>query len=380
MHSLNDIELRDKIALVRADLNVPMAGKTITDDTRIRSSLPTLQAILAAGGGVLVLSHLGRPTEGQFDAALSLVPVATALAKLLGQEICLTSLDAASTPIPGNVMMLENTRFNKGEKSNDPQLARKYASLGDVFVMDAFASSHRAEASTVGLATIASQRCAGLLLQAEIDALGKALKNPRHPLLAIIGGAKVSTKLEVLEQLAQLADNLIVGGGIANTFLMAQGYKVGKSLVEPTMLAICQELLTNFPDKFYLPQDVIVARSLDAPTGTAKRCTDISSDELILDVGPKSNEDIQALVAQAGTIIWNGALGVFEQEAFSTGTRQLVTAIAAANAYSLAGGGETIAATNLYGLADRISYMSTGGGAFLEFVGGKELPGIQALH
>lgn len=380
MQRLADIDFASKVALVRADLNVPLDGTTITDDNRIQASLPSIKAILANGGSCVVMSHLGRPKEGAPDAALSLAPVATRLSELLDQPVELVELAAAQRPAAGTVILLENTRFNVGEKANDMQLAQQYAQLGDIFVMDAFASAHRAEASTAALASAAAQACPGLLLDKEISNLTRALQEPARPLLAIVGGAKISTKLTVLDSLARLADALIVGGGIANTFLAAQGCEVGKSLVEMDMLDTCRKLLDEHGDKLSLPTDVVVAESLDAASGRVCSTTDVTASEMILDAGPAAMEHFCSQVAHAGTLVWNGALGVFEKEAFANGTRTLATAIAASNGFSLAGGGETVAAAYLYGIQNRIDYMSTGGGAFLEFIEGKQLPGLQALQ
>ena len=378
MRRLGEIELAAKVALVRCDFNVPIQAGEIADATRIEASLPTLRHVLAAGAGIVALSHLGRPEEGAGDPALSLEPVAARLAAELGLKVGFAKLAEAKRPAAGEVLLLENTRFNPGEKANDPRLAGRYAALGDVFVMDAFASAHRAESSTSALAAQAAERCAGLLLAAELDALGKALDAPRRPLVVVIGGAKVSTKLRVIERLAELADKLIVGGGIANTFLLAQGKEVGASLVEEAMLASCQDNLARHPAKFVLPDDVVIAGSLaDAAAVVASDA--VAGDQAIFDVGPQSIARMQEVIAAAGTVIWNGALGVFEQPGFAAGTKALAAALAASPAYSLAGGGETLGAINAFGAASGIDYLSTGGGAFLEFVEGRELPGVVAL-
>lgn len=380
MRNLDEQDFYGKVALVRVDFNVPLSDGKVADDARIRASLPSLRKIIADGGGCVVMSHLGRPQEGAFTASLSLAPVATRLAELLGMQVQLQSLEEAQRPKAGEILLLENTRFNTGEKGNAIALAKSYAKLGDVFVMDAFASSHRAEASTVALAKVAATCCAGKLLLAEIEALHKALKKPARPLLVILGGAKISTKLTVFDNLASLADNVIVGGGIANTFLAAKGLAVGTSLVETSMVDLCGQLLKRHGDKIHLPTDVVVAISPTASGHAVRQCSDTQANEMILDVGPDSLASFSTMVAKAATIIWNGALGVFEQEAFSAGTRSLACAIAEADAFSLAGGGETVAAANLYQVADQIDCLSTGGGAFLEFVEGKELPGLKALQ
>ena len=371
--------MQGKVALVRADLNVPLSDGRVSDDTRISASLPTFMKVLDDGGGLVVMSHLGRPVEGQFDQEKSLAPVAKILAERLGRQVSLERLENAARPALGNVTMLENTRFNVGEKANDSGLARQYSSLGDVFVMDAFASAHRKEASTAALASEAADRCAGFLLAKEIDALSKAMENPARPVLAVVGGAKVSTKLSVLDRLAEIADKVAVGGGIANTFMIAGGLEVGKSLAEPTMAGTCSKLLASHPGKFILPTDVVVVPSIDSSAASIKPCGEIGANDCVGDLGPATVESIVNEVAKAGTTIWNGALGVFENDALSSGTRMLADAIASSPGFSLAGGGETVAAANQYGVADRISWLCTGGGAFLEFIEGKDLPGVAAL-
>ncbi len=380
MRTLDDIGWRNKAALVRADLNVPIVDGQITDATRIEASLPTLTKLLTQGVAVTVLSHLGRPNPVQPDPALSLAPVATKLGQLLNQPVPLVALDDSKRPAPGTIQLLENTRFNVGEKENNTELAKRYASCGNVFVMDAFASSHRAEASTVALAYELPECCAGQLMQAECFALEKAMSEPKRPLLAIIGGAKVSTKLAMLENLAMLADQIVVGGGIANTFIASQGYQVGKSLYEPDLLNMCSELQKSTTDKFIIPVDVVVAPNINAPEGTIKKIDQIGADELILDVGPDSSKAISEVIAQAKTVIWNGALGVFEYTPFSKATCTLAENLGQSAAFTLAGGGETVAAINQYKIADKISYLSTGGGAFLQFIEGKKMPGLNALQ
>ncbi len=380
MQSVADLDLRDQVALVRADLNVPLdADGGIADATRLEKSCATFRHILEAGGGLVILSHLGRPTEGKPDPALSLKPVAAWLSRELERDISLVELADAKRPEPGTAMVLENTRFNPGEKANATDLAWSYAALGDIFVMDAFASAHRSEASTAALADCAGAKCAGLLMAQEVAALRRALAEPERPVTVVIGGAKVSSKLKVLAKLAELADRVIVGGGIANTLLLAQGHSCGKSLAEPDMVSECKQLLEQHGGKFLLPTDVLVATDFKANEGTVKGVDDIGADEMVLDLGPNSSMEIAMAVSEARTIIWNGALGVFENPAFSLTTHQLAEAIAAADGYSLAGGGETLAAINKFGVADQISYLSTGGGAFLEFAEGRELPGIAAL-
>ena len=379
MRQLSDIELASKVALVRCDFNVPIQDGMIVDDTRIRASLPTLSHILDAGGAVVAMSHLGRPREGEGDSLHSLRPVAQSLERLLGQDVSFSSLADAQRPDPSQILLLENTRFNKGEKANDATLAAQYASLGDVFVMDAFASSHRAECSTSALAAAAGESCAGLLLSAELDALTAALDAPRRPLVVVIGGAKVSTKLKVIERLAEIADKIVVGGGIANTFLLAQGKEIGLSLVEEAMLDSCKENLQRHGDKFMLPTDVVAAPGIDSTETSIVANDKLESDQGIFDIGPESIKHVQEIVEGAGTVIWNGALGVFEKPQFEAGTKALAASLGASEAYSLAGGGETLAAINAYQVAGQITYLSTGGGAFLEFVEGRELPGVAAL-
>lgn len=382
-------QLTGRRVLIRSDLNVPQddAG-TITEDTRIRASVPAIRQALGAGAAVLIASHLGRPTEGEIDPKYSLAPVARRLGDLLGFEVPLVRdwLDGAAVS-PGQAVLLENTRFNRGEKKNSDDLARKMASLCDVYVNDAFGTAHRAEASTHGIAKYAPIACAGPLLAAEIDALSKALSEPKRPLIAIVAGSKVSTKLTLLNNLAQKVDQLIVGGGIANTFLLAQGFAIGKSLAEPDLVPECKRVLVTLADKgatLPLPMDVIVAKEFSAAApATVRRADDVQADEMVLDVGPQTALALSQMIRGAGTIIWNGPIGVFEFDAFGEGTKQMAFAIAEATAngaFSIAGGGDTLAAIAKYDLGERISYISTGGGAFLEYLEGKTLPAIEILE
>jgi phosphoglycerate kinase len=379
------LDLRDKRVLIREDLNVPIQDGVVSSDARIRASLPTIQAALTARARVLVMSHLGRPEEGKFAEEFSLAPVAKRLAQLLGVPVALKKdwLDGVDVH-PGEVVLLENVRFNKGEKKDGDDLARKMAALCDIYVMDAFGTAHRAEASTHGVAKYAPVACAGPLLVSELSALETALEKPARPLLAIVAGSKVSTKLTVLESLLGKVDQLIVGGGITNTFLAALGVNVGKSLYEPAMLDICKRLLEQSTKRgivIPMPTDVVVATHLSAKAeADVKSVGAVSDDEMILDIGPDSAEAMSALIASAGTILWNGPVGVFEFAQFGEGTRTLAKAIARSKAFSLAGGGDTLAAIEKYGIEDSISYISTGGGAFLEFVEGKKLPAVEILE
>jgi len=382
---MTDLPLSGKRALIREDFNVPVENGVVTSDARIRAALPTLQRALDAGAAVIVLSHLGRPEEGRPDPQLSLAPVAQRLRELLQRPVRFAAdwLEGVNLA-PGELVLCENVRFNKGEKKDDEGLARKLAALCDVFVMDAFGTAHRAEASTHGVARFAPVACAGPLLAAELDALGRALHEPARPLLAIVGGSKVSTKLTVLETLLQKVDQLIVGGGIANTFIAAQGHSVGKSLYEPDLVATAKQLAARATAEgrtIPVPTDVVVARALSADAQAATRAVDrVGADEMILDIGPQTAAAFSKLIAGAGTILWNGPVGVFEHDAFGAGTRAIAEAIAASSAFSLAGGGDTLAAIDKYGVASGISYISTGGGAFLEFVEGKTLPAVAALE
>ena len=382
---MTSLDLKDKRVLIREDLNVPITDGEVGSDARIRASLPTIQAALDAKARVMLMSHLGRPEEGKFAQEFSLAPVARRLTQLLGLPTPLKRewLDGIGVA-PGEVVLLENVRFNKGEKKNDEQLSRKMAALCDVYVMDAFGTAHRAEASTHGVAKYAPVACAGPLLVSELTALETALENPARPLLAIVGGSKVSTKLTVLESLLSKVDQLIVGGGIANTFLAAQGYNVGKSLHEPEMLDICRRLMEQSKSRgivIPMPTDVVVATEFSAVAeADVKRVGAVASNEMILDIGPDSAEQLSKLIAEAGTVLWNGPVGVFEFDQFGEGTRTLANAIARSRAFSLAGGGDTLAAIEKYGVEDSISYISTGGGAFLEFVEGKKLPAVDVLE
>jgi len=378
-----ELELSGKRVLIREDLNVPVDGGKVASDARIRASLPTIRAALDAGAAVMLMSHLGRPTEGQPDDKFSLQPVADRLSELLGRDVPLVRdwIDGVDVS-PGNVVLLENVRFLDGEKACDDGLARKMAALCDIFVMDAFGTAHRAQASTYGVAEHAPVACAGPLLAAELEALGKALDNPARPLVAIVGGSKVSTKLDVLDALAGIVDYLIVGGGIANTFIAAAGHDVGKSLYEADMLDTARRLAAGGAGRaeIPLPTDVVVAAEFANVEGTTKAVDAVSGDEMILDIGPETAARFSEIIAEAGTVIWNGPVGVFEFDNFGAGTEVLAEAISASDAFSVAGGGDTLAAIDKYGVADRISYISTGGGAFLEFVEGKKLPAVEVLE
>jgi phosphoglycerate kinase len=382
---MSSLDLRDKRVLIREDLNVPIQGGSVSSDARIRAALPTIQAALSAKARVLIMSHLGRPEEGRFAEEFSLAPVAKRLAQLLGVPVALKKdwLDGVEVA-PGEAVLLENVRFNKGEKKDADDLSRRMAALCDIYVMDAFGTAHRAEASTHGVAKYAAIVCAGPLLVSELSALETALEKPARPLLAIVAGSKVSTKLTVLESLLSKVDQLIVGGGITNTFLAALGFNVGKSLYEPNMLDICKRLLEQSKKRgivIPMPTDVVVATEISAKAeADVKDVRHVSANDMILDIGPDSAEAMAALAASAGTILWNGPVGVFEFPQFGEGTRTLATAIARSKAFSLAGGGDTLAAIEKYGIEDSISYISTGGGAFLEFVEGKKLPAVQILE
>jgi phosphoglycerate kinase len=375
-----DLELRGKRVFIRADLNVPQdeAGG-ITDDTRIRASVPGIRLALEKGAAVMVTSHLGRPKEGELKPEDSLAPVAARLGELLGREVPLRRDWVGGVDVkPGEVVLLENCRGNRGEKKDDEALARRIAALCDVYVNDAFGTAHRAEATTHGAAKFAKVACAGPLMAAELDALGKALAAPARPLVAIVAGSKVSTKLTILAALAKKVDQLIVGGGIANTFMLAAGLPVGKSLAERDLVDEARRIMqsTNVP----LPVDVVVGKGLDDRSGTLKAATDVGADEMILDVGPKTAAALAASLSKAGTIVWNGPVGVFENDAFAKGTAAVAHAIADSKAYSIAGGGDTVAAINKFGIADKVSYISTAGGAFLEFLEGKTLPAVAILE
>jgi phosphoglycerate kinase len=380
-----DLDLKGKRVLIREDLNVPVKNGVVTSDARIRASLPTMQAARAAGARVMLMSHLGRPEEGVYDAEFSLAPVAARISELLGVKVRFERDWLGGVECePGEIVLLENVRFNKGEKKNKDDLARQMASLCDVYVMDAFATAHRAEASTHGVAKFAPVACAGPLLTGELEALEKALGDPKRPLIAIVGGSKVSTKLTVLENLVGKVDKLIVGGGIANTFLAAAGLAVGRSLHEPDMVDIARGLLERSRSggaEIPLPSDVVVATEFAASAeADVKPVADVAADEMVLDIGPDTAEQFAAALTGAGTIVWNGPVGVFEFDQFGEGTKTLAQAIARSAAFSLAGGGDTLAAIEKYGVEEGMSYISTGGGAFLEFVEGKTLPAVAMLE
>ena len=381
---LTEQSLAGKRVLIRVDMNVPVKNGVIGDDTRIRASLPSILHCLKAGASVILMTHLGRPTEGEPRPEDSLAPVARHLSELLAQEVkVIADWQAGIDLKAGDVVMLENVRLNKGEKKNNEELGRAYASLCDVFVNDAFGTAHRAEASTHAVAQFAPVACAGVLLAAELDALGRALEAPARPLVAIVAGSKVSTKLTILEALADKVDQLIVGGGIANTFLLAEGKNIGKSLAEADLVGEAKKVIEkirahggNVP----LPTDVVVAPEFsENAEDTLKSVADVTRDDMILDIGPDSARVLAEIVAKAGTVVWNGPVGVFEFEQFSHGTRTLAEAIAESKAFSIAGGGDTLSAIAKFGVTDRISYISTGGGAFLEFLEGKELPAVAML-
>lgn len=377
---MTDLDLAGKRVFIRADLNVPVKDGQVTSDARIRASVPTIENALNQGACVMVTSHLGRPVEGEYNEEFSLLPVVNDLQKKLNRPVRLVKdyLDGVEVQ-PGELVVLENVRFNKGEKKDDEALAQKYAALCDVFVMDAFGTAHRAQASTHGIAKFAPVACAGPLLAAELDALGKALSNPARPMVAIVGGSKVSTKLTVLDALSKIADQLIVGGGIANTFIAAQGHKVGKSLYEPELMSEAQNLLSHCD--IPVPTDVRVATEFsETAKATLKSVDDIHDDEQILDIGDESAARLAEVLKNAKTILWNGPVGVFEFPEFRKGTEVVARAIADSDAFSIAGGGDTLAAIDLFGIADKISYISTGGGAFLEFVEGKTLPAVAILE
>jgi len=377
---MTDLDLAGKRVLIREDLNVPVKDGKVTSDARIRASLPTIEHALKAGAKVMLMSHLGRPTEGEYAEEFSLQPVADHLGSLLGRDVPLVKdwLDGLEVDA-GQVVLCENVRFNKGEKKDDDALSQKMAALCDIYVMDAFGTAHRAQASTHGVGKFASVACAGPLLANELDALGKALQNPEKPLVAIVGGSKVSTKLEVLEALSDKVDQLVVGGGIANTFLAAAGHPVGKSLYEADLIPAAK----NIADKVHIPipVDVVTAKEFaESAEAVTKKVEDVADDDMILDIGPQTAHIVAALMKEAKTIIWNGPVGVFEFDQFGEGTREMAEAIADSDAFSIAGGGDTLAAVDKYGISEKISYISTGGGAFLEFVEGKVLPAVAMLE
>nr|WP_314401675.1 phosphoglycerate kinase [uncultured Aggregatibacter sp.] len=377
---MTDLDLKGKRVFIRADLNVPVKDGKVTSDARIRATIPTLKLALEKGAKVMVTSHLGRPTEGEFTPEDSLQPVVDYLNEHLDVPVRLVRDYLNGVDVnAGEIVVLENVRINKGEKKNDPELGKKYASLCDVFVMDAFGTAHRAQASTYGIAEFAPIACAGPLLAAELDALGKALKEPARPMVAIVGGSKVSTKLEVLNSLSKIADQIIVGGGIANTFIAAAGHNVGKSLYEADLIPVAKELAasTDIP----VPVDVRVGTEFsETAPATEKSVTEVKDDESIFDIGDKSAAQLAEIIKNAKTVLWNGPVGVFEFPNFRKGTEIISHAIANSDAFSIAGGGDTLAAIDLFGIADKISYISTGGGAFLEFVEGKVLPAVEILE
>ena len=384
IQNMIDLDLSGKRVLIRQDLNVPVKNGQVTSDIRIQASIPTIEKALAAGAAVMVLSHLGRPVEGEYDSASSLKPVADRLSTLLGKPVRLEKDWLNGIDImPGEVVLCENVRFNVGEEKNSHELGKKMAALCDIFVMDAFGTAHRAQASTHSVAKYAPVACAGPLLASELDALGKALKTPVKPLIAIVGGSKVSTKLTVLKSLSEKVDQLIVGGGIANTFIAAAGFPVGKSLYEADLIEEAQRLIAaakKAGSDIPIPVDVVCAKEFsDTAIATIKKVQDVESDDLILDIGPVTAKQYAEIIKSAGTIVWNGPVGVFEIEQFSHGTQSMAKAIAESSAFSIAGGGDTLAAIDKYGINDQVSYTSTGGGAFLEFLEGKELPAVAVL-
>ena len=380
-----DLDLKDLRVLIREDLNVPLEGEEITSDKRIRAALPTITHALEAGARVIILSHLGRPEEGKFEQQYSMAPVAKKLSEMLGKSVSLIRdwLDGVEVA-PGEAVLCENVRFNVGEKKDNEELARKMAALCDIFVMDAFATAHRAQASTHSIAKFAPVACAGPLLVGELTALGRVLQNPAHPLLAIVAGSKVSTKLTVLENLIHKVDQLIVGGGIANTFIAACGFKVGKSLYEQDLIPEAKRLMELAKQKgaeIPLPIDVVVAKEFSKEAeASVKHLPEVADDDLILDIGPQTSEKFATIINQAQTILWNGPVGVFEFAQFGEGTKAVAKAIADSPAFSVAGGGDTVAAIEKYNIEDQISYISTAGGAFLEFIEGKKLPAVAILE
>ena len=382
---MQDLDLAGKRVLIREDLNGPVKDGVVASDARIKASVPTIRAALEAGAAVMAMSHLGRPTEGEYDEAFSMAPVAARLGELLGREVRVEKdwLDGVDVA-PGDVVLCENVRFNVGEKKNDEALAKRMAGLCDIFVMDAFGTAHRAQASTHGVGMHAPVACAGPLLSAELDALGKALGEPARPLVAIVGGAKVSTMLSVLDSLSEKVDQLIVGGGIANNFLAAEGHPIGQSLHEADLIDEARRLIAKAREsggEIPIPVDVVTATEFsETAAATVRAAADVGADELILDVGPDTAARYGELLRAAGTIVWNGPVGVFEFPAFEAGTRALAEAIADSPAFSIAGGGDTLAALDKFGITDRVSYISTGGGAFLEFLEGKKLPAVDMLE
>lgn len=380
-----DLDLAGKRVLIRQDLNVPVKDGQVSDDTRIRASLPTIEHAVKAGAKVMLMSHLGRPEEGVYDEKYSLAPVATHLSKLLGKEVRLEKDWLGGIELAdGDVVLCENVRFNQGEKKNDDALSKTMAALCDVYVMDAFGTAHRAQASTHGVAKYAATACAGPLLAGELEALGKALDNPARPMVAIVGGSKVSTKLTVLESLSKIVDQLIVGGGIANTFIAADGHNVGKSLYEEDLVATAKSLKSAAIERgsdIPVPTDVVCAKEFaESAEATLKAVADVTDDDMIFDIGPDTSAALAEILKKAGTIVWNGPVGVFEFDQFGAGTKAIAMAIADSPAFSIAGGGDTLAAVSKYNIADKVSYISTGGGAFLEFLEGKKLPAVAILE
>ncbi len=383
---MTDLDLAGKRVLIREDLNVPIKNGKVTSDKRILASLPTIEHAMKAGAKVIVMSHLGRPTEGEFDEQFSMIPVGDHLAALLGRDVEMVKdwINGVGHMRDGDVILCENVRFNKGEMTNDDELSKKMAALCDIFVMDAFGTAHRAQASTHGVAKYAPVACAGPLLAGELEALGKALDNPARPMVAIVGGSKVSTKLTVLESLSKVVDQLIPGGGIANTFIAAAGYKVGKSLYEQDLIPEAKRLMEAAKAKgndVPVPTDVVVGKEFsESAEAVAKSVENVADDDMIFDIGPETAARYAEMMKSAGTIVWNGPVGVFEFDQFGEGTKVLGQAIAASTAFSIAGGGDTLAAVDKYGIADKVSYISTGGGAFLEFLEGKKLPAVAILE
>ncbi len=383
---MSDLDLAGKRVLIREDLNVPIKDGKVTSDARIRASLPTIELARKAGAKVMLMSHCGRPTEGEYDEEFSMKPVGIHLSGLLGSEVKVVKdwLDGIEGMQDGDVVLCENVRFNVGEKKNDDELAKKMATLCDIYVMDAFGTAHRAQASTHGVAKFAPVACAGPLLAGELDALGKALDNPARPMVAIVGGSKVSTKLTVLESLSKIVDQLIVGGGIANTFIAADGHQVGKSLYEQDLVETASKLKAAAQERngdIPTPTDVVCAKEFaETAEATLKKVDEVADDDMIFDIGPDSAKELAEIIKKAGTIVWNGPVGVFEFDQFGEGTKTIALAIAESDGFSIAGGGDTLAAVDKYNIADKVSYISTGGGAFLEFLEGKVLPAVEILE
>lgn len=383
---MTDLDLKGKRVFIRADLNVPVKDGKVTSDARITASMPTIEFAMKAGAKVMVTSHLGRPTEGEWSPEVSLAPVAEVMSAKLGKPVRLIKdwVDGGFDVAEGEVVLLENCRINKGEKKNNEETAKKYAALCDVFVMDAFGTAHRAEASTYGIAQFAPVACAGMLVTEELEALAKALANPARPMVAIVGGSKVSTKLTVLEALSEKCDQLVVGGGIANTFLKAAGKKVGKSLCEDELVPTAKALMEKMQKRgatIPIAVDVVVGKQFDAnEPAVLKSADEVADDDMIFDIGPKSAQELADIILKAGTVVWNGPVGVFEFDQFGEGTKAIAKAIAETKAFTLAGGGDTIAAIQKYGIYDKVSYISTAGGAFLEYLEGKTLPAVEILE